>query len=309
MRGGSAKDGEVVYRRVCASCHMIGEQGNAFGPKLDGVASRNSKEQIIRHVLYPNETIAKGYETVLIITVQGKTHTGFILDEDDQQIVLGVATDDGKGKRLPIAKDDIDEREEMKASSMPEGLVKTIAPAEFLDLIEFLAEQSMFVITKDGWIETGLADDGALRKKGEFIEVSRDAELQLGSGFEDRYSKFAHLVLSAVGASNHEFLFHSAGGGSNNPAIAIRLKQPTEIRAIDIQNRRNRQFYDRAKDMAVWISDDGKDWQQVWKSKKPAENYSIELPAGTTARYVKIGIDGRGILHLNQVVVYGSAGN
>lgn len=305
IRGGTAKKGEVVYSRVCASCHMIGDQGKAFGPKLDGVGSRYSKEQIIGHVLYPNETIAKGYETVLIITVQGKTFTGFILEEDNQQVVLGVATDDGKGKRISIEKDDIDEREELKASSMPEGLIKTIAPAEFLDLIEFLADQSGFVVQKDGWIETALADLGDLRRKGDFVEISRDSQLQLGSRFEMHHTKYAHLVLSAVDPNNREFAFHSPNAGSKDPAIAIRLKESSEIRAIEIQNRRNNQFYDRAKDMAVWISDDGQDWKQVWKSKKPAENYSIELPAGTSGRYIKIGLDGRGIFHLNQVVVYG----
>lgn len=305
IRGGSAKAGTVVFDRVCAACHMIGDKGKAFGPKLDGIASRYSKEQIIGHVLYPNETIAKGYETVLIITVQGKTHTGFILEEDDQQVVLGVATDDGKGKRLPIAKDDIDEREELKASSMPEGLMKTIAPAEFLDLMEYLADQTAFVVQKDGWIETGLADVGALRTREDLIEISRDAQLQLGSRFEPHWTQYANLVLSAVDPSNREFAFHSPNEGSKDPAIAIRLQQVSEVRAIEIQNRRNPQFYGRAKDLAVWVSEDGEAWKQVWKSTKPAENYEIELPKGTQARYVKIGLDGRGIFHLNQVVIYG----
>lgn len=307
VRGGKASKGGVVFSRVCAACHKIGDQGTAFGPKLDGLGSRYSREQIISHVLYPNETIAKGYETVLIITVQGKTYSGFILEEDDDQIVLGVATDDGKGKRLPISKDDIDEREELKASSMPEGLIKTIAPAEFLDLLEYLADQTGFVVQKDGWIKTGLADVGALRKKGDLVEISRDADLQLGARFEQHYSKYVHLVLSAVDPANREFAFHSPNAGSKDPAIAIRLKQSSEIRAIDIQNRRNPQFYGRAKDLAVWISNDGENWKQVWKSQEPAADYSIELPAGTKGRFIKIGLDGRGIFHLNQVVVYGPA--
>jgi hypothetical protein len=34
---------------------------------------------------------------------------------------------------------DIDQRETLKQSSMPEGQVATMAPVEFLDLIEYLA--------------------------------------------------------------------------------------------------------------------------------------------------------------------------
>ncbi len=142
IRGGKAEKGVVVYERVCSACHQLGTKGKPFGPKLDGVGTRFNKEQIIKNVLWPNEEISKGFETVLIVTDEGKSLTGFILEQNDKEITLGVATDDGKGKKIVIAKDSIDERKDMKASSMPEGLVKTIAPAEFLDLIEFLTKQT-----------------------------------------------------------------------------------------------------------------------------------------------------------------------
>lgn len=306
IQGGQANKGVVVYERVCSACHMIGDKGKAFGPKLDSIGARYPKEELIRHILWPNDKIAKGYETVLVLTSEGKTLTGFIIEEDKQTLTLGVATDDGKGKRVAIAIDDIDERVEMKASSMPEGLAKTIAPAEFLDLIEFLGEQAGFVVREDGWIETGLQDVGELRRHGDFVEISRDAHLQLGVGFPDHWSRYTHLVLSAADPNTREFAFHSPNEGSKDPAVGIRLSAPAEIRHIEIQNRRNPQFYDRAKDLAVWVSDDGESWKQVWKSEKPAGQYSIDLPAGTRGKFIKVGLDGRGILHLNQIVVYGN---
>jgi hypothetical protein len=45
---------------------------------------------------------------------------------------------DGKVKRV-IKVADIEERKTLKQSSMPEGLAGTISPAEFLDVIAFLA--------------------------------------------------------------------------------------------------------------------------------------------------------------------------
>jgi hypothetical protein len=113
-------------------------------------------------------------------------------------------------------------------------------------------------------------------------------------------------VLSAADPNTREFAFHSPNEGSKDPAVGIRLSAPAEIRHIEIQNRRNPQFYDRAKDLAVWVSDDGESWKQVWKSEKPAGQYSIDLPAGTRGKFIKVGLDGRGILHLNQIVVYGN---
>lgn len=305
IRGGKPDKGDVVFARVCSACHQIGDVGKAFGPRLDDVGARYSKDDIIRHILWPNEKIAKGYETVQVLTLDGEVINGFILKETEDALTLGVATQDGKGKEEVIAKEDINQRKEMKASSMPEGLIKTIAPSEFLDLLEYLVSQNRFVVREDGWIETGLADVGELREYGGFKEISRDAQLQLGGNFPEQWKQFANLVLSASDPSNREFAFHSPNEGMESPAVAIRLKSEAEIRHVTIQNRRNPQFYDRAKDLAVWVSTDGKEWQQVWKSDKPGENYEIDLPAGTRGKYLKVGLDGKGILHLNQITVFG----
>ena len=223
IRGGDAKRGELVFTRVCSACHVIGEIGKDFGPKLEDVGGRYPKPEIIRHILWPNEKIAQGYETVQVLTVDGEVFIGFVIKETPDALTLGVATNDGKGREQVIATEDIEIRKEMKASSMPEGLAKTIAPGEFLDLIEYLSEQNRFVIREDGWIETGLADVGALRKHGEFVEISRDAELQLGANFEPQWSKYSNLVLSAADPSTRPFAFHSPNAGSKAPAVAIRL--------------------------------------------------------------------------------------
>src|SRR5690606_21259076 len=104
--GGNAKNGELVYTRVCSACHLIGEVGKDFGPKLDDVGSRFSKPDLIRNILWPNSTIAKGYETVQVLTVDGAVFTGFILGETDETLTLGVASQDGKGHEEIIQKDD-----------------------------------------------------------------------------------------------------------------------------------------------------------------------------------------------------------
>lgn len=304
--GGSARNGRGVYNQVCSACHQIGDQGKAFGPRLDDVGARYAKAEIIRHILWPNDKIAKGFETVQILTVDGEVVNGFILKESDKSLTLGVATPDGKGKEVLVLKEDIELRKEMKASSMPEGLVKTIAPTEFLDLLEYLTRQNRFVIREDGWIDTGLADVGELRKHGDLTEISRDAQLQIPGNFPGNWLEYANLVLSAADASQREFAFHSPNENSDSPAIAIRLAADSEIRHIEIQNRRNSQFFDRAKDLAVWVSSDGEQWKQVWKAEKPEATYEVELPAGTRGRFIKVGLDGPGILHLNQIVVFGN---
>ncbi len=46
--------GEAIYRREgCLSCHEIFGNGASYGPSLDGIGSKRSKEWIIRYLKSP----------------------------------------------------------------------------------------------------------------------------------------------------------------------------------------------------------------------------------------------------------------
>ena len=79
----------------------------------------------------------KKYLSEIILLDGGEILTGFIGSETDSEILLLMP----EGKQRKIDKDDIEERKTAMQSSMPENLASTIAPSEFLDLIEFLAKQ------------------------------------------------------------------------------------------------------------------------------------------------------------------------
>ena len=64
----------------------------------------------------------------------GKALVGFVKEKTDKSLTL--LMQEGKTETLPL--DDIEEIVEMKQSSMPENLANTLAPAEFLDLVEYL---------------------------------------------------------------------------------------------------------------------------------------------------------------------------
>lgn len=302
--GGNEGRGEVVFSRVCSACHRIGDTGKAFGPRLDDVGIRYSKAEIIRHTLWPNDTIAKGYETVQVLTVDGEVFNGFVLDDSEKALKLGVATQDGKGKEVVIPKEDIETRKEMKASSMPEGLAKTIAPSEFLDLMEYLSKRNQLLTTTDGWLKPAV-DNSPLRTMGDLVEISREAEILYPKDFPAHWMGQSNLVLTTIGANQREFAFHSPDGNAKSPAILIRLADAKAVGHIKLENRRNPQFHERAKNLAVWISEDGEKWKQVWKSESPAASYDIQLDGNEKAKYVKVGLDGNGTLHLNQITLFG----
>ncbi len=281
-----------VFERACANCHLHGNLGKKFGPDLTGADERLSKTEIIRSIVWPNEKISKGFETVMVLDFDGVATNGFILKEDETELTLGIAN----GKVQVIKKDEIDIRKEMNASSMPEGLLETIAPGEFLDLVAFLSGQ---------WIPTRRNADLSLRTHGEFVEVSRESKVLLGKGFPAELSREANLLLSGKQPQRAGFAFHSPDGGSDQPEVIIALEQPAEIRHVELENRREAEFHDRADGLAMWVSDDRQNWKKVWTSEKPIANWSFDLPEGIEAKYIKLGLTKRGIFHLNQAVFYG----
>ncbi len=290
--GGDATRGQGVFVRVCAACHKVGDVGKEFGPKLTDIAARMSRHDIVESIVWPNEKISKGYETVMVLTDDGRTINGFVLEENDGTISLGVSN----GKVEVIEKDTIELRQEKKASSMPEGLTETIAPIEFLDLVQFLV---------GNWIDTAQPEVGELRKYGPFEEISRDAKLQIGSDYPQQWNQQVAYLLSAVPPGDRDFAFHSNESNDQQPEIVIRLPEARELRHVTMQNRVNSQFHERARNLTVWVSETGDAWKQVWKSSKPQANYEVDIPAGPKVRYVKIGIPHKATLHLNQVILFG----
>jgi putative heme-binding domain-containing protein len=135
---GNPKNGQVVFNRVCSACHRIENQGINFGSDLTKISrqikSQDLRSHIIHSIIEPNKDIAKEYQTLRVLTVQGKIVEGFVESETKEAVTLRIAG----GKILEIPQADIEERIVSKVSSMPEGLGFSIAPAELLDIMEYL---------------------------------------------------------------------------------------------------------------------------------------------------------------------------
>ena len=300
--GGKANRGEAVFKQVCSACHMVGSLGKKFGPDLSDVAARLSHEQLMTSILMPNDTISKGYETISVLDEDGETHVGFILKETDDVLTLGVAN----GKQVEIDKDTIEIRKDMKASSMPEGLIKQIAPIEFLDLVAYLRNQrDLAKRNRNGWYSLESRKAPKLRTHKGLSEISRDAEIRLDRTMRNKsWQENVHLFFSDTPPQGLGFVFHSEHD-ADKPAVVVRLRESKEIGHIWLQNRIESQFYNRAKGLTVWLSDDGESYKEVWQADKMKAEWMIDLPAGAKARYIKIGLNGKGTFHLNRAAVYG----
>lgn len=132
---GDAKNGQFVVGRICVSCHKVAYQGMDYGPDLTDVGKRMKKEDIIESIIDPNAKLDPRFIQTNITAGDGHALTGFVSSETAGAITLKLAG----GIAQEIKKADIKKREELKQSSMPEGLAGGMSPQEFIDVIEYLA--------------------------------------------------------------------------------------------------------------------------------------------------------------------------
>lgn len=123
----------------CFTCHRVDGRGGKLGPDLSKIGRSAPREKIIESILTPSKEIAPLFVSWSIITRDGKTHTGLIVEEGS----IGGAPStvklaDADGKITVVKVQDIEERHALNTSIMPDKLPEQMTPREFVDLVEFL---------------------------------------------------------------------------------------------------------------------------------------------------------------------------
>ncbi|QDT96825.1 DUF6797 domain-containing protein [Gimesia aquarii] len=139
-RRGNPKRGALVFYKsvaACIKCHESGKDSSPLGPDLTKTDKELTDEYLIESILFPSKKIKKGFETVTIITDEGKLVSGLVAQDRKDSLVLRDATN--LEKEIIIPKNEIDEKTIGKKSMMPEGLVGTLKnQGEFYDLASYV---------------------------------------------------------------------------------------------------------------------------------------------------------------------------
>jgi quinoprotein glucose dehydrogenase len=134
--GDPARGKSIMFGRSdasCRRCHKVRDEGGDVGPNLTAIANEKPREYLLESIVDPNAKIAKGFETNVIVTTDGKIEVGIVRQENDASVTLMKAD----GETIVIAKQEIDERDPGQ-SGMPE-LVKFLSKRNLRDLVEFLS--------------------------------------------------------------------------------------------------------------------------------------------------------------------------
>ena len=134
--------GRALFERSCTLCHMLYGSGGNVGPDLTG-SNRANLDYILAQIINPSEIMQEAYHLVVVTTRDGRTVSGIVAAEDAQQLTLRVI-----GQDTVLAKSEIQSREKLPISMMPEGLLKALSDEEVRDLISYLRTTSQVPLPK-----------------------------------------------------------------------------------------------------------------------------------------------------------------
>ena len=141
MRGDPMRGALLFHTSTagCIKCHSDGQSPSLLGPKLTDINPSTKYTYLIESVLNPSKALREGYETVSIVTTDGKVRTGLVVSQNDTQIVLRELVD--LLHPIVISQHDIDVVEKLPVSMMPAGLVDSLRnEGDFYDLMRYVFE-------------------------------------------------------------------------------------------------------------------------------------------------------------------------
>ena len=140
LRGEPWRGEQLFTQLKCANCHTVRADEPVRGPFLGNIAKTYRREQLAEAILLPNKQLAQGFVTNVFTLDSGLTRTGFVTQEAADKVTIRDAT----GQEIVIPKAEIEEREKITTSVMPEGLAKDLTLvdlASLIDYLEWLAKQ------------------------------------------------------------------------------------------------------------------------------------------------------------------------
>jgi putative heme-binding domain-containing protein len=130
---GDPTSGSAVFKKLCASCHRLGNEGVEVGPDLATLTDK-SPESLLVAVLDPNRAFETKYAAFAIATVDGRVLNGLISSESATAVTLRRQ----EGKDEVLLRSEIAEMTASGQSLMPEGVEKDLKPRDLADLIAYL---------------------------------------------------------------------------------------------------------------------------------------------------------------------------
>jgi putative membrane-bound dehydrogenase-like protein len=119
----------------CKACHRVNGFGNIVGPDLSQIGKKYERRALLETILDPSKAIAPEYIVHLVETTGGEVHAGFIVEQNDSELVLKNV----EGKSIRVPKTEVATTQPQKQSMMPELVLQDITAQDAADLLAYLS--------------------------------------------------------------------------------------------------------------------------------------------------------------------------
>ena len=142
IAGGDAERGKKVFREhataQCFKCHKCEGGDSLVGPDLTKIGSSKDRDYILESIVFPNKTIAEGFQIVVLELTDGMTVVGRLLRETRENLQVETVDGTGKPQAVTVAVKKVKTRVSAP-SPMPEIIRDQLSRQELRDVLEYLA--------------------------------------------------------------------------------------------------------------------------------------------------------------------------
>lgn len=122
---------------LCSQCHKVNGNGADIGPDLTTSGNKFSVADFMRATIEPSHEISDQYAMTEIVTKDGKTIVGRMLEKTDAGVVV-LPDPRQPNNKVTVAADQIKSENISKVSTMPVGLVNALSAGELRDLTAYI---------------------------------------------------------------------------------------------------------------------------------------------------------------------------
>jgi putative heme-binding domain-containing protein len=88
MTGDAARGRQQFGKQGCTGCHLVRGEGAVRGPDLSVIGSQRSAEYLRESILDPNRKVSPAFWVAKVITRDGSSHSGFVMNEDTYTVQI-----------------------------------------------------------------------------------------------------------------------------------------------------------------------------------------------------------------------------
>ena len=136
LPAGNATAGAAIVAGTgkCLTCHRIQKAGSRSGPDLTDIGAVRTLDQLRAALLEPDAEILPENRRYRVVTREGVTIVGTLLNHDTFQVLMR----DAKDQLRSFQKTDLREHGFVDGSPMP-SYRSTLSPQEFADVLAYLS--------------------------------------------------------------------------------------------------------------------------------------------------------------------------